>query len=235
MSNRRQFAKTVGLSGVLLAAAERGSAAAEADTAAPNVTQTARALAAAIESDPVDDTHCHPMTENDAQTMPEHFLERMALPAMPEASYFPLGVWQRWREGKQDTREKLDRQHGIGKTIKGIIKHYRETIFIKSLTKEMVRFPGCKPDLQSVIAARNERGKNYDIYIRYLFVNARLGNVTIDTVFAEGTDAKRIRRFERAIALSPGVCRVCDRRNSCARGSNRSSTHDPFSKQSNAL
>ncbi|MBC7925169.1 MAG: amidohydrolase family protein, partial [Bryobacteraceae bacterium] len=203
MVNRRTFAKALAGTAQALILARQGAAAqssAASRTENAGVERISRDLHQQIEPLPVDDTHCHALTDKDAQTTPDQFLERMALAAMPEARYFPPGVLERWRKADATTRKQLDTQFGIEKTIGEIIFHFRESVFVRFLTKEMARYLRCKPDLQSVIAARNERGRNYAQYIGDLFRDARLAHVMVDTGFNEGMDESGFRAFERAIA-----------------------------------
>jgi uncharacterized protein len=190
---RRKFASSLGLSGALLGAdLARARAASVPDS-------TARDLHAAIRSFPIDDTHCHAITDRDAQTTPDDFLERIALSAMPEAAYFPAGVLQQWRQARGEAKAALNRQYGIEAKLAEIRCHIRESIFIKYLTKELAQFLHCAPRFETVIAARSERCRDYAKYIGDLFRDVNLANAMVDTGFAEGMDAKGFRAFEAAI------------------------------------
>jgi predicted TIM-barrel fold metal-dependent hydrolase len=157
-------------------------------------------LQAAIATMPVDDAHCHPMGERDAQTTPDDFIERIALSAFPGPAYFPQGVYDRWHAGDAATRAELDRRYGVGKTLAFINRHFESSVFVKYMLKEMAGFLGCKPTLGEVIEARNARGKDYFGYIHDLFRDARIENAMLDTGYADGLDAAGIRRFAKAVA-----------------------------------
>jgi hypothetical protein len=156
-------------------------------------------LHAAIWPMPVDDTHCHAMTFNDAQTTPDLFIERIALSAMPEAAYFPPGTLTKWRTASPGERSALDRQYGIEKKLGEIRYHVRESIFIKYLVKDLSVLLRCKPTLEAVIAARNDRGRDYARYIGDLFRDVHLSNAMVDTGFNEGMDRSGFLAFEKAI------------------------------------
>ncbi|MCU1257227.1 MAG: amidohydrolase 2, partial [Bryobacterales bacterium] len=194
------FASSLGVGTSLLAASGVSGFAQVAhsgEAAGPD--RLADELHAAIATFPVDDTHCHALTDHDAQTTPENFLERIALSAMPAASYFPPGVLSQWRTGGTDVRARLDRQYGIEKLLAEIRFHIRESIFVKYLTKDLAQFLGCAPRLETVIAARNERCRDYPRYIADLFADVKLANAMVDTGFAEGMDAKGFQAFAQAI------------------------------------
>lgn len=156
-------------------------------------------LYAAIRDLPSDDTHCHPISQIDAQTTPSDFIQRLALAAFPAPDYFPAGVFEQWRTGDGSTRAALDRRFGISKTVATINNHFLETVFAKFMVKEMAAFLGCQPRFEEVIEARNGRGKHYDRYINDLFRDARIDNAMVDTGYADGLDAAGLRGFERAV------------------------------------
>ena len=106
---------------------------------------------------PVDDTHCHPISDKDAQTTVRQFLERLALSAFPAASYFPRGVLRRFQTGTPAEREALDREYGIEKVLAEIDYHFSESVFVKFMVKELAAFLGCAPRLDAVVEARNAR------------------------------------------------------------------------------
>ena len=199
LSGRRSFAKSLGLGGAIVAAAATRSYA-QAPVASAPIDRIARDLNAVISELPCDDTHCHALTDHDAQTTPDLFLERVALSAMPEAAYFPAGTFQQWRNATGDAKAALDRQFGIENKLAEIRYHIRESIFLKYLTKELAAFLRCPPKFETVIGARNERGRNYPKYIGDLFKDVRLANAMIDTGFNEGMTAPGFRAFEQAIA-----------------------------------
>ncbi|HEY2017015.1 MAG TPA: hypothetical protein VGH38_26100 [Bryobacteraceae bacterium] len=192
---RRGFASTVGLAGAILGLdLSRGVAAED------NPDPVADDLHAAIVSYPIDDTHCHAMTDRDAQTTPEAFLERIGLSAMPAAAYFPQGVLQQWRTASGNAKTSLDKQYGIESKLAEIRYHIRESIFVKYLTKELAAFLHCAPEFETVIAARNERCRDYAKYIGDLFRDVKLANAMVDTGFSEGMDTRGFNAFAAAIA-----------------------------------
>ena len=204
MTERREFLKGVGLGGAL--AWSGGVAQADAQAVAGNeMTHESEALFEVVNGLPYDDTHCHAITDTDAVTTPQDFLERISLVAFPASSYFPDGIYQSWKDGDESTRAHLDREHGIQSVIDEITYHVRESIFIKALVKELATFLGCKPNLEAVIEARNDRGRsNYWGYVNALFRDVNAANLMIDTGYAEGMDAAGIRRFEDAVAPAQG-------------------------------
>ncbi|MBL4837122.1 MAG: amidohydrolase family protein [Kordiimonadaceae bacterium] len=148
---------------------------------------------------PVDDSHCHPLTEQDAKTTPDQFLERISLAAMPAFAYFPDGVFDQWKTGDAALKHTLDKKYGIKAKMDEINYHFSESVFAKYMVKEMAGFLGCKPDIKSVIGARNERGGNYWGYIGDMFRDIKLENAMVDTGYAEGMETQGILRFEKAI------------------------------------
>ncbi len=77
--------------------------------------------------------------------------------------------------------------------------HIQHTGFVRALTKDMARFLGCRPVLDEVIEARNERGRDYDAYISDLFADVGLADVLIDTGYTDGLDAQGVEEFVAAI------------------------------------
>lgn len=197
MVDRRDVLKTMGVatSGSLLG----GSAAAYAASPSPGARKKAALLHEEIATMPVDDSHCHPVSDRDAQTTPDRFLERISLPGFPAPDYFPDGVYKAWLAGDAAKRQELDRRYGIEKVRGEITYHFGESIFAKYMTKEMAGFLGCKPDLTSVIAARNERGRSYWGYVNALFRDARIENAMIDTGYIEDMQGPGVTRFEEAV------------------------------------
>lgn len=59
---------------------------------------------------PIDDAHCRIVTDRDAFTTSQRFLERMSLAGYPVPAYFPAGVYNRWLNGDAATRHILRRQ-----------------------------------------------------------------------------------------------------------------------------
>ena len=162
MAARREFLKTLGLGGSALALGGLSmNAATGATSMGEGQSPQSEGLYEKIVDFPIDDTHCHPLTEKDAKTTPQRFLERLSLAAFPAGSYFPSGVYRRWQQADAATKRQLDREHGIEAVLKEITYHFGESVFVKYMVKEMARFLGCTPELNAVIEARNERGKNY--------------------------------------------------------------------------
>lgn len=201
MVDRRHFMTALGLTGGSVLAAGLGSADA-ATRPFPEHGQSAEAdrLHEEIAGYPIDDTHCHPLTDDDAVTTPQRFFERLSLAGFPIANYFPPGVYDRWYSGGAAERKALDRQYAIGPKLEQIQYHFSQSIFVKYMIKEMAAFLGCAPDIDSVIEARNQRGRDYWGYVNDLFQDVRIENVMIDTGYSEGMDAAGIARFEDAIA-----------------------------------
>lgn len=166
------------------------------DPASPTV----QALHDEVAELPIDDTHCHPLTDEDAETDPQRFLLRLSLAAFPIARYFPDGVYREWRDGNPASRARLNRQYEIQAALDRIASSFRESAFVKYMVKEMATFLGCESSLEAVIEARNARSADYGSYVSDLFRDVRIANVMIDTGYAEGLDAAGIERFERAIA-----------------------------------
>lgn len=203
MIDRRAFLGHVGgfaAVGTRGAAAPRVGIGQVANPAVEAMTPHAARLYSTIVDLPVDDTHCHPISDKDAQTTVRGFLERLALAAFPAASYFPAGVLRQYQAGTPDVRVQLDRQYGIEKVLSEIDYHFRETVFVKFMVKELAAFLGCRPDLESVVEARNARGAaDYFGYIADLFKDVKLANVMVDTGFTDGMKAEGMQRFAKAI------------------------------------
>ena len=147
----------------------------------------------------MDDTHCHASSDSFAQITPEDFLLNTALSAMPQAAYLPPGVLQQWRSATGTDKTRLDRQYGIQKRLDEITYHIRESVFLKYLTKELAAFLGCAPKFETVIEARNERGKDYHRYMSDLFRDVKLTNAMIDTGCCGGMDSKGFNGYASAI------------------------------------
>ncbi|MES0157952.1 amidohydrolase family protein [Mesorhizobium sp. M0018] len=149
---------------------------------------------------PIDDTHCHIVTDKDAITTPQRFLERMSLAAIDTLpAYFPAGVYDRWLIGDEATKHDLNKQFGIQNKVDGIIGDISESVFVKFLVKELAQFLGCEPNLEAVIEARNGRGKNYWAYVNSLLRDVNYENVMVDTGYADLGGAAEIERYEEAI------------------------------------
>jgi hypothetical protein len=201
MIDRRDFLGGLGGVAALRARAPAGHGAAAAAAQPSNaMTASAARLHATIVDLPVDDTHCHPISDKDEQTTERQFLERLALAAFPAANYFPPGVLRDYQSGTSEARARLDRQHGIERVLSEIDFHFRETVFVKFMVKEMAAFLGCRPDLPAVIEARNARTRGrYFAYIADLFRDVKLANVMVDTGFTDGLQAEGMQRFASAI------------------------------------
>ncbi|MCK1502925.1 amidohydrolase family protein [Bradyrhizobium sp. 188] len=148
---------------------------------------------------PMDDTHCHLITDRDAVTTPQRYIERISLAGYAIESYFPQGVYERWVNGDDATRYELNRSFDIQSKVDGITRDIAESVFMKFLVKELSGFLGCEPKLDVVIEARNERGRDYWSYVNSLFRDVGYENVMLDTGYAEGCGAEEIARFEEAI------------------------------------
>lgn len=153
----------------------------------------------AVNALPIDDTHCHLITDRDALTTPQRYVERISLAGYPIANYFPQGVYDRWLNGDEATRHDLNKSFDIQSKVAGITSDIAQGVFMKFLVKELSQFLGCEPRLEAVIEARNERGKNYWAYVNSLFQDVKYENIMLDTGYAEGCGAVEISRFEDAI------------------------------------
>jgi hypothetical protein len=199
-----------------LAAARSGTAGVLPQTRRVADPAAAGRLRETIAALPVDDTHCHPISDKDAYTTPRQFLERLALAAFPAASYFPPGVLRQWQNGTPEQRRALDRQHGIEKVLAEIDYHFSQSVFVKFMVKELAAFLGCQPSLEAVIDARNARAaRGYFAYVADLFKDVRLANVMVDTGFTDGMNADGMHRF--AAAIKPTELRALARVDSLAR------------------
>lgn len=152
-----------------------------------------------IDALPVDDTHCHLITDRDAITSPKRFLERISLGGFPFPAYFPEGVYEQWVNGDEAAKFALDKKFDIRSKVDQMIYHLSQGIFIKFLVKEMAQFLGCQPRLETVIEARNDRCKIYWSYVSSLFRDVNYENVIHDTGFMDGAGNREIDTFERAI------------------------------------
>ena len=95
----------------------------------------------------------------------------------------------------------LDRMSLSGFTGDGRIDHhFANTGFVRLLTKELARFLDCPPNLEEVVEARNERGRDYAGYIRDLFQDAGISEVLIDTGYTDGLDTEGVEGFVQTIA-----------------------------------
>ena len=198
--DRRSFLSLAGLGGGGLALTAGGARPGLDLGLAGRAARSAAELQVAISDNPIDDTHCHPLTFDDAETTPDDFIERLALSAFPLARYFPAGVHRSWREGDAATRSRLDAEHDISTVRRTVLDQARESVFVRFLTKELAGFLGSEPTLEAVIEARNDRGRDYAAYLAELFADARIENAMLDMGYREGMDADGIGRFERAIA-----------------------------------
>jgi predicted TIM-barrel fold metal-dependent hydrolase len=176
----------------------------------PPIDRIADELHEAIRGYQVDDTHCHASSDRYAQTTPREFLLAVSLAAIPEAAYFPTGVLQRWRASAGDEQAKLDQQYGIGKKLDEMAYNARHSVFVGYLTKELAGFLKCAPNLEAVIAARNERARGgYGRYMSDLFRDVHLTNAMVDTGCCGGMGAKGFTAF--AEAIRPCIMRAISR------------------------
>lgn len=195
---RRDFLKYMGLGGGLLALGSLSSRAYTDHLSLEEcLSPESESLYEEIVTYPHDDTHCHAVDFSDAQTTPQLFLQRISLAGFPAASYFPAGVYRKWKDGDALTKHRLNKQYNIEATLTEIAYHVRESVFAKYMIKEMAQFLGCSPNLNEVIEARNERGRNYRKYIHDLFRDANIENIMNDTGFGGGKKVQD--SFEDAI------------------------------------
>ena len=106
--------KSLGFGGAVIAAAQKRGSAQTANT--PQIDRIANELHEAIRGYQVDDTHCHAVTDQYAETTPREFLLATSLAALPQAAYFPAAVLQRWRTADVDEKTRLG-QYGIEKML----------------------------------------------------------------------------------------------------------------------
>lgn len=206
MPDRREFLSLAGVGGgsALLGACAGGASFDAGRAGAEGLDPTARALLDELREIPVDDTHCHPLTFDDAQTDPAAFVERLALSAFPMDRYFPAGVYQRWRAGDAAERSALDAEFDIAATRARVLEQAGETVFLRYLVKELAAFLDCDATFDAVIEARNERGADYASYLGALFADANIENAMLDMGYREGMDQNGVTRFKDAIAPTRG-------------------------------
>ena len=145
-----------------------------------NASFTVQELHDEIRDIPIDDTHCHPLTFDDSQTTPDDFVERLSLSAFPLHRYFPRGVYKDWKEGNMLNKKSLEKKHDVASIREHVLSHARETIFLRFLIKEMAKFLDCKPNLESVIEARNDHASDYGDYLKRLFSDEKIENDHLD-------------------------------------------------------
>ncbi|MCI0352825.1 MAG: hypothetical protein L0Z53_25675, partial [Acidobacteriales bacterium] len=142
--------------------------------------RSASSLYDAIKGAPLSDVHCHafealtPITE-------KRFLEELSLAAFMLGAYFPPGVYQQWENGDPDTRKRLNDTYGVEKRLDEVTYHFEHTVFVKFLVNELAAFLRCKPALKDVVAARNERAKDFWGYANALLTDAGFRTLLIDT------------------------------------------------------
>lgn len=209
LPSRRAFTKMLGLGSAFTAAGVPGLAPQAPSGTNRALDDIAEELHSVIVTYPMDDTHCHASNDQRGQTTTEQFLLDLSLAALPQAAYFPTGVLQKWREATGAEKASLDRQYGIQKVLDEIRYHFRESIFVKYMTKELATFLQCAPKLETVVAARNERAKDYHRYIGDLFRDVKLANAMVDTGCCEGMGLKGFNGF--AEAMKPCEMRAISR------------------------
>lgn len=206
MPDRREFLSLAGVGGggALLGACAGGAPFTGAVAGGEGLDPTALALLDELREIPVDDTHCHPLTFDDAETDPDEFIERLALSAFPMDRYFPAGVYQRWRTGDAAERSALDAEFDVAATRARVLEQAGETVFLRYLVKELAAFLNCDPTFEAVIEARNERGRDYASYLGALFADANIENAMLDMGYREGMDQGGVARFKDAILPTRG-------------------------------
>ncbi|RVE85593.1 amidohydrolase [Sinorhizobium meliloti] len=154
----------------------------------------------AVNELPIDDAHCHLVTDREPSMTPKRFLERMSLAAMDTVpAYFPAGIYDKWLSGDEAVRYNLNMQFGIQEKIDGIIGDVSQSIYVKFLVKEMAQFLNCEPNLEAVMEARNDRTGNYWDYLRDLLQDVGYENVMVDTGYCEGASVEEINRYDDEI------------------------------------
>lgn len=206
MPDRREFLTLAGVGGgsALLGACAGGASFDAGRAGAEGLDPTARALLDELREIPVDDTHCHPLTFDDAQTDTDRFIERLALSAFPMDRYFPAGVYQRWQAGDAAARSALDAEFDVAATRDRVLEQAGETVFLRYLVKELAAFLDCEATFGAVIEARNERGRDYASYLGALFADANIENAMLDMGYREGMDQAGVDRFKDAISPTNG-------------------------------
>ena len=207
MHDRREFLGLAGAGGggLLLGACGTGNSSGLGGLAAgPDASPTAQSLHEVFETIPIDDTHCHPLTFNDAETTTDEFVERMALSAFPMDRYFPRGVYREWLSANSDRRAVLDAEHDIERIRGAVLDQAGQTVFLRFMVKEMAAFLDCDETFEAVIEARNARGVDYASYLGDLFADAHIENAMLDMGYREGMDADGVARFEAAVAPTRG-------------------------------
>lgn len=81
-----------------------------------------------VDAMPLDDTHCHLVTDRDAVTSPKRFLDRISLAGYPVPFYFLEGVYERWLNGDEVTKHALDRQYDIQSKVDDMTYHLAERV-----------------------------------------------------------------------------------------------------------
>ncbi|WP_419162692.1 amidohydrolase family protein [Candidatus Palauibacter sp.] len=207
MPDRREFLSLAGVGGgsaLLGACAGQGAGFGTVSAGSESLDPTARALLNELREIPVDDTHCHPLTFDDAQTDPDEFVERLALSAFPMDRYFPVGVYQRWRSSDAAARSELDAEYDIAAIRARVIEQAGETVFLRYLVKELAAFLDCDATLEAVLEARNDRGRDYASYLGAMFADANIENAMLDMGYREGMDQDGVARFKAAISPTRG-------------------------------
>lgn len=106
-----------------------------------------------------------------------------------------------YQDGATTVEEFLHRMSLSGFTGDGQVdRHFAHTGFVRFLTKELARFLDCKPTLDAVVEARNERTQDHARYLHDLFRDAGITEVLIDTGYTDGLDATGVEGFVAAIA-----------------------------------
>ncbi len=207
MHDRREFLSLAGVGGgglLLGACAPSDSIGLGPAGVGAGASPTADALHDIFKTIAADDTHCHPLTFDDAETTTDEFVERLALSAFPMDRYFPRGVYQEWRNADPARRAALDAEHDVARARAAVLDQAEVTVFLRFMVKEMAAFLECDPTFEAVIEARNARGADYGGYLRDLFADANIGNAMLDMGYREGMNAEQVARFETAIAPTTG-------------------------------
>ena len=111
---------------------------------------------------PVVDVHCHPFLNRGAIT-PEEFVNLTAFGGGSEEFMAQGGI-----EWTDDVRAELQRTK-------------RDTLYHKRMVRDLAGFFGVEPDLDTVMARRNEAvAAGYTDYVRNLYAAARLVSLVID-------------------------------------------------------
>lgn len=100
------------------------------------------------------DVHCHPYTANEEPYTPEEYLKKLSLSVLPNM----------FQESSKSSE----------KIFPGMNMYMQITI------QRLASYFGCKPDLNEVVAKRNEKAKDFSTFTRSLFRDVNLEGMIVD-------------------------------------------------------